>query len=221
MIFSTSSVPGEQPWAWALRDGGREGRGNWGRGEGGSGAEEGSGAEQRGREEGDSEAMRTMLELVSQLDGFRSDNRIKSQPPTKPTSSTPLSCARGGSCLDATLLPLGPSPPSPPFSPFLHQVGTMLELLSQLDGFSSDDRIKMVAATNRADILDLALMRPERHGLIHPHSNPCHTVSHQVVAATNRADILDPALMRSGRLDRKIEFPHPTEEARARILQVR
>ncbi|CAI5981897.1 unnamed protein product [Closterium sp. NIES-64] len=99
--------------------------------------------------------------------------------------------------------------------------GTMLELLSQLDGFSSDDRIKVVAATNRADILDLALMRPERHGLIHPHSNPCHTVSHQVVAATNRADILDPALMRSGRLDRKIEFPHPTEEARARILQVR
>jgi len=41
-----------------------------------------------------------------------------------------------------------------------------------------------------------------------------------VIAATNRADILDPALMRSGRLDRKIEFPHPTEEARARILQV-
>ncbi|CAI0460910.1 unnamed protein product [Linum tenue] len=41
-----------------------------------------------------------------------------------------------------------------------------------------------------------------------------------VIAATNRADILDPALMRSGRLDRKIEFPHPTEEARARILQI-
>jgi len=60
---------------------------------------------------------------------------------------------------------------------------TMLELLNQLDGFSSDDRIK-------------------------------------VIAATNRADILDPALMRSGRLDRKIEFPHPTEEARGRILQV-
>mmetsp|Transcript_22292 Transcript_22292/g.26813 ORF Transcript_22292/g.26813 Transcript_22292/m.26813 type:complete len:427 (+) Transcript_22292:211-1491(+) len=60
---------------------------------------------------------------------------------------------------------------------------TMLELLNQLDGFSSDDRIK-------------------------------------VIAATNRADILDPALMRSGRLDRKIEFPHPTDEARARILQI-
>lgn len=60
---------------------------------------------------------------------------------------------------------------------------TMLELLNQLDGFSSDDRIK-------------------------------------VVAATNRVDILDPALLRSGRIDRKIEFPHPDETARARILQI-
>lgn len=60
---------------------------------------------------------------------------------------------------------------------------TMLELLNQLDGFSSDDRIK-------------------------------------VIAATNRADILDPALLRSGRIDRKIEFPHPNEEARARIIEI-
>jgi len=60
---------------------------------------------------------------------------------------------------------------------------TMLELLNQLDGFSSTSDIK-------------------------------------VIAATNRIDILDPALLRSGRLDRKIEFPLPTEEARARILQI-
>ncbi|URD91831.1 26S protease regulatory subunit 6A [Musa troglodytarum] len=60
---------------------------------------------------------------------------------------------------------------------------TMLELVNQLDGFSSDERIK-------------------------------------VIAATNRADVLDPALLRSGRLDRKIELPHPTEDARARILQI-
>ena len=38
--------------------------------------------------------------------------------------------------------------------------------------------------------------------------------------ATNRVDILDPALLRSGRLDRKIEFPLPNEEARARIMQI-
>ncbi|XP_062504188.1 26S proteasome regulatory subunit 6A-B [Corticium candelabrum] len=60
---------------------------------------------------------------------------------------------------------------------------TMLELLNQLDGFSSDLNIK-------------------------------------VIAATNRVDILDPALLRSGRLDRKIEFPIPDENARARILQI-
>ncbi|CCH58172.1 hypothetical protein TBLA_0A03740 [Henningerozyma blattae CBS 6284] len=60
---------------------------------------------------------------------------------------------------------------------------TMLELLNQLDGFGSDDRIK-------------------------------------VLAATNRVDVLDPALLRSGRLDRKIEFPLPTEDARAQILQI-
>jgi hypothetical protein len=41
-----------------------------------------------------------------------------------------------------------------------------------------------------------------------------------VIAATNRIDILDPALLRSGRLDRKIEFPLPGEEARARIMQI-
>ena len=60
---------------------------------------------------------------------------------------------------------------------------TMLELLNQLDGFSSTDEVK-------------------------------------VIAATNRADVLDPALLRSGRLDRKIEFPMPNEEGRAKILEI-
>jgi len=60
---------------------------------------------------------------------------------------------------------------------------TMLELLNQLDGFQPNTEVK-------------------------------------VVAATNRVDILDPALLRSGRLDRKIEFPLPNEDARARIMQI-
>merc|ERR1712039_408875 len=60
---------------------------------------------------------------------------------------------------------------------------TMLELLNQLDGFSSGLQVK-------------------------------------VIAATNRPDTLDPALLRSGRLDRKIELPHPNEDSRARIMQI-
>jgi 26S proteasome regulatory subunit T5 len=41
-----------------------------------------------------------------------------------------------------------------------------------------------------------------------------------VIAATNRIDILDPALLRSGRIDRKVEFKLPNEEACARIMQI-
>merc|ERR1711966_331064 len=40
------------------------------------------------------------------------------------------------------------------------------------------------------------------------------------IATTNRIDILDPALLRSGRIDRKIEFPLPKEDARSRIMQI-
>jgi 26S proteasome regulatory subunit T5 len=60
---------------------------------------------------------------------------------------------------------------------------TMLELLNQLDGFDQNTTVK-------------------------------------VIAATNRPDSLDPALLRSGRLDRKIELPHPNEDSRARIMQI-
>lgn len=60
---------------------------------------------------------------------------------------------------------------------------TMLELLNQLDGFNSQQAVK-------------------------------------VIAATNRPDSLDPALLRSGRLDRKIELPHPNEDSRARIMMI-
>jgi len=38
--------------------------------------------------------------------------------------------------------------------------------------------------------------------------------------ATNRIDILDPGLLRPGRIDRKIEFPNPNEDARLDILTI-
>jgi len=42
----------------------------------------------------------------------------------------------------------------------------------------------------------------------------------KVVMATNRIDILDPGLLRPGRIDRKIEFPNPNEDARLDILKI-
>jgi hypothetical protein len=60
---------------------------------------------------------------------------------------------------------------------------------------------------------------PRQSHLTHfPH--PTNPTPPQVIAATNRIDTLDPALLRSGRLDRKIEFPLPNEEGRARIMQI-
>merc|ERR550517_1241294 len=42
----------------------------------------------------------------------------------------------------------------------------------------------------------------------------------KVIMATNRIDILDEALLRPGRIDRKVEFPNPNEEARHEILKI-
>lgn len=41
----------------------------------------------------------------------------------------------------------------------------------------------------------------------------------KVIMATNRIDTLDPALLRPGRLDRKVEFPHPDRRQKRLIFQ--
>merc|ERR1712130_1001878 len=46
------------------------------------------------------------------------------------------------------------------------------------------------------------------------------TTTIKVIMATNRIDILDDALLRPGRIDRKVEFPNPNEEARLQILKI-
>merc|ERR1711862_98941 len=42
----------------------------------------------------------------------------------------------------------------------------------------------------------------------------------KVIMCTNRIDILDEALLRPGRIDRKVEFPNPNEEARLEIIKI-
>eukprot|EP00735_Rhodelphis_limneticus_P001658 TRINITY_DN12311_c0_g1::TRINITY_DN12311_c0_g1_i1::g.13036::m.13036 TRINITY_DN12311_c0_g1::TRINITY_DN12311_c0_g1_i1::g.13036 ORF type:complete len:396 (-),score=79.31,sp/Q9C5U3/PRS8A_ARATH/83.55/0.0,AAA/PF00004.24/2.2e+03,AAA/PF00004.24/1.3e-41,AAA_2/PF07724.9/7.5e-07,AAA_5/PF07728.9/9.7e-06,AAA_16/PF13191.1/5.7e-05,AAA_22/PF13401.1/3.1e+03,AAA_22/PF13401.1/0.0017,AAA_19/PF13245.1/0.0011,AAA_17/PF13207.1/2.7e+03,AAA_17/PF13207.1/0.003,RuvB_N/PF05496.7/0.0014,IstB_IS21/PF01695.12/0.0024,Zeta_toxin len=46
------------------------------------------------------------------------------------------------------------------------------------------------------------------------------TANIKVLMATNRMDILDAALLRPGRIDRKIEFPNPNDDARWDILKI-
>ena len=96
----------------------------------------------------------------------------------------------------------------------------MLELLNQLDGFDSRGEVKvhilLLSCAPRARAL-LAVS-----GVVVPYPLPSALPSPlpQVIMATNRIETLDPALLRPGRIDRKIEFPNPSESARVDILKI-
>jgi len=102
----------------------------------------------------------------------------------------------------------------------------MLELLNQLDGFQPNDEIKVMTTCSIVSTVLTCVQpvgdcchEPGRHsgsGLaplwyagILPHARP----------NPHPASLALPSYL-AGRLDRKIEFPHPDEAARARIMQI-
>ncbi len=97
---------------------------------------------------------------------------------------------------------------------------TMMELLNQLDGFEPT-QVRARGGPHfpraRAPAPFTSPTAPPPHTHTLPRPTP-QTI--KVIMATNRIDILDAALLRPGRIDRKVEFPHPNEEARLSILQI-
>ncbi|KAI9815349.1 MAG: 26S proteasome regulatory subunit 6A [Pycnora praestabilis] len=71
---------------------------------------------------------------------------------------------------------------------------TMLELLNQLDGFASDDRVKVLAATNRVDVLDPALLRSGRLDRKIEFPLPNETARAQILQIHSRKMTVDEAV---------------------------
>jgi cell division protease FtsH len=69
---------------------------------------------------------------------------------------------------------------------------TLNQLLVEMDGFSRSDSIVVVAATNRADILDAALLRPGRFDRQVTVGNPDLKGREQILRVHTRAIALDP-----------------------------
>ena len=113
---------------------------------------------------------------------------------------------------------------------------TLNQLLTEMDGFGSNSGVIILAATNRADILDKALLRAgrfdrqihvdlpdlnERKEVFGVHLKPLKLDESVIIlAATNRADILDKALLRAGRFDRQIHVDLPDLNERKEVFGV-
>ncbi|CAI5485281.1 unnamed protein product [Closterium sp. Naga37s-1] len=177
-------VPGEQPWARALRDGGREGRGNRGRGEGGSGGEESSGAEKRGREEGDAEAMGMDVETRGAPGEAGESKRQATTAVTSttdaaiPTSSSstpaqPGSTAAAGNPAPFVDLhfPLGPSASASHGRPLLPCI------VKLYDSVEAQVKLNQVVEF-------VGVVAPPSAPTVHAHTAVGHTAAHDAGAAT-------------------------------------
>ena len=71
---------------------------------------------------------------------------------------------------------------------------TLNQLLVEMDGFSRSDSIVVVAATNRADILDSALLRPGRFDRQVTVGNPDLKGREQILGVHTRTVALEPAV---------------------------
>ena len=64
---------------------------------------------------------------------------------------------------------------------------TLNELLTQMDGFATDSKVIVIAATNRADMLDAALLRPGRFDR-HVKVNPADLQGREAILTTHTRD---------------------------------
>ncbi len=71
---------------------------------------------------------------------------------------------------------------------------TMMQLLSEMDGFEDRGEIRIIAATNRFDMLDRAILRPGRFDRLIEVPKPDHEGRKQILKLHTREMQIDPAV---------------------------